>query len=140
MTYQDIQFELAGGIARLTLNRPDKLNSFTANMHGEVAHALTRVETEGARVLVLTGAGRGFCAGQDLSERKPVSYTHLDVYKRQGAALGRPVLARWTLSLDVYKRQPGCTAARTCGCFRSPTGPSWTSGSTSSASSWRCRR
>ena len=42
MTYQDIQFELAGGIARLTLNRPDKLNSFTANMHGEVAHALTR--------------------------------------------------------------------------------------------------
>lgn len=71
MTYQDIQFELAGGIARLTLNRPDKLNSFTANMHGEVAHALTRVETEGARVLVLTGAGRGFCAGQDLSERKP---------------------------------------------------------------------
>lgn len=71
MTYQDIQFELADGIARLTLNRPDKLNSFTANMHGEVADALTRVETEGARVLVLTGAGRGFCAGQDLSERKP---------------------------------------------------------------------
>ncbi|MCV6901508.1 MAG: enoyl-CoA hydratase-related protein, partial [Achromobacter xylosoxidans] len=71
MTYQDIQFELANGIARLTLNRPDKLNSFTANMHGEVADALTRVETEGARVLVLTGAGRGFCAGQDLSERKP---------------------------------------------------------------------
>ena len=71
MTYQDIQFELADGIARLTLNRPDKLNSFTANMHAEVADALTRVETEGARVLVLTGAGRGFCAGQDLSERKP---------------------------------------------------------------------
>lgn len=71
MSYQDIQFDLSGGIARLTLNRPDKLNSFTANMHGEVADALTRVETEGARVLVLTGAGRGFCAGQDLSERKP---------------------------------------------------------------------
>jgi len=71
MSYQDIQFDLSGGIARLTLNRPDKLNSFTANMHAEVADALTRVETEGARVLVLTGAGRGFCAGQDLSERKP---------------------------------------------------------------------
>jgi len=71
MAYQDILFELQGGIARLTLNRPDKLNSFTARMHGEVADALTRIETEGARVLVFTGAGRGFCAGQDLSERRP---------------------------------------------------------------------
>lgn len=71
MAYEDILFDLEGGIARLTLNRPDKLNSFTARMHGEVADALTRVETEGARVLVLTGAGRGFCAGQDLSERRP---------------------------------------------------------------------
>jgi len=70
MTYQNILFDLSGGIARLTLNRPDKLNSFTAAMHGEVADALARVENEGARVLVLTGAGRGFCAGQDLSERQ----------------------------------------------------------------------
>ncbi|AUL16427.1 2-(1,2-epoxy-1,2-dihydrophenyl)acetyl-CoA isomerase PaaG [Bordetella bronchiseptica] len=73
MTYQDILFELAGGVARLTLNRPDKLNSFTARMHGEVADALGRIEREGARVLVLTGAGRGFCAGQDLSERRPTA-------------------------------------------------------------------
>jgi len=70
MSYQNIVFDLSGGIARLTLNRPEKLNSFTATMHGEVADALTRVEKEGARVLVLTGAGRGFCAGQDLSERQ----------------------------------------------------------------------
>lgn len=69
MDYQNILFDLSGGIARLTLNRPDKLNSFTAAMHAEVAHALQRVERDGARVLVLTGAGRGFCAGQDLSER-----------------------------------------------------------------------
>src|SRR6218665_1170250 len=57
----------------LTLNRPDKLNSFTQAMHEEVLHALKRVASEaasgGARVLVLTGAGRGFCAGQDLSDR-----------------------------------------------------------------------
>ncbi|HUH87923.1 MAG TPA: 2-(1,2-epoxy-1,2-dihydrophenyl)acetyl-CoA isomerase PaaG [Pusillimonas sp.] len=69
MTYENILFELQGGIARLTLNRPDKLNSFTADMHDEVAQALTRVESEGARVFVLTGSGRGFCAGQDLSQR-----------------------------------------------------------------------
>lgn len=78
MAYKNILFELDGGIARLTFNRPDKLNSFTAEMHGEVADAIDRVEAEGARVLLITGAGRGFCAGQDLSERKP-SDTPLDL-------------------------------------------------------------
>lgn len=69
MTYESIQFELNNSIARITLNRPDKLNSFTAAMHEELRDAITQVETQGARVLVLTGNGRGFCAGQDLSER-----------------------------------------------------------------------
>jgi 2-(1,2-epoxy-1,2-dihydrophenyl)acetyl-CoA isomerase len=67
MAYHTIDFKLEGGIARLTLNRPDRLNSFTVEMHEEVAEALGRLE--GARVLVLTGAGRGFCAGQDLNDR-----------------------------------------------------------------------
>jgi 2-(1,2-epoxy-1,2-dihydrophenyl)acetyl-CoA isomerase len=67
MTYRTIQFANQGGIARLTLDRPDRLNSFTVEMHEEVADALAKLE--GARVLVLTGAGRGFCAGQDLNDR-----------------------------------------------------------------------
>jgi 2-(1,2-epoxy-1,2-dihydrophenyl)acetyl-CoA isomerase len=67
MTYKTIEFSNEDGIARLTLNRPDRLNSFTVEMHEEVADALGRLE--GARVLVLTGAGRGFCAGQDLNDR-----------------------------------------------------------------------
>lgn len=69
VAYNTIQFDLSGGVARLTLNRPDRLNSFTVEMHGEIADVLTRIETEGARVLVITGTGRGFCAGQDLSDR-----------------------------------------------------------------------
>jgi 2-(1,2-epoxy-1,2-dihydrophenyl)acetyl-CoA isomerase len=73
MDYQNILFDISGGIATLTLNRPDKLNSFTQAMHDEVRHALKRTAAaaaEGsARVLVLTGAGRGFCAGQDLGDR-----------------------------------------------------------------------
>jgi 2-(1,2-epoxy-1,2-dihydrophenyl)acetyl-CoA isomerase len=69
MSYESILFSAADGVARLTLNRPDKLNSFTAAMHAEVRDALARVSAEGARVLVLTGAGRGFCAGQDLGDR-----------------------------------------------------------------------
>lgn len=68
--YRTILFDLSGGVARLTLNRPDRLNSFTAEMHGEVADALAQVTADnGARTLVLTGAGRGFCAGQDLNDR-----------------------------------------------------------------------
>jgi 2-(1,2-epoxy-1,2-dihydrophenyl)acetyl-CoA isomerase len=67
MTYRAIQFTSESGIARLTLNRPDRLNSFTVEMHEEVADALAKLE--GVRVLVLTGAGRGFCAGQDLNDR-----------------------------------------------------------------------
>ncbi len=70
MSYENIVFDLDGGIARITFNRPDKLNSFTAAMHGEFADALTKVEGGQARVLMLTGNGRGFCAGQDLSERE----------------------------------------------------------------------
>ncbi|HEY0314218.1 MAG TPA: 2-(1,2-epoxy-1,2-dihydrophenyl)acetyl-CoA isomerase PaaG [Allosphingosinicella sp.] len=67
MTYETIDFKLAEGVARLTLNRPERLNSFTVQMHEEVADALSSLD--GARVLVITGAGRGFCAGQDLGDR-----------------------------------------------------------------------
>ncbi|SMP79470.1 2-(1,2-epoxy-1,2-dihydrophenyl)acetyl-CoA isomerase PaaG [Noviherbaspirillum suwonense] len=70
MNYKNILFDISDGIATLTLNRPDKLNSFTAEMHGEVRLALEQVAADrSARVLVLTGAGRGFCAGQDLGDR-----------------------------------------------------------------------
>jgi 2-(1,2-epoxy-1,2-dihydrophenyl)acetyl-CoA isomerase len=69
MSYETILFEIESGVARLTLNRPDKLNSFNIQMHGEVRQALAAIPGSDARVLVLTGAGRGFCAGQDLSDR-----------------------------------------------------------------------
>lgn len=70
MRYANILFHIDNGVARLTLNRPEKLNSFTVAMHEEVANALAMVRADrSTRVLVLTGAGRGFCAGQDLSAR-----------------------------------------------------------------------
>ena len=69
MSYETIRFEMTDGIARLTLNRPERLNSFNITMHAEVRDALAAVEAGGARVLVITGAGRGFCAGQDLGDR-----------------------------------------------------------------------
>ena len=65
-----ILVDIADGIARITLNRPDRLNSFNDAMHSALREALERVRGDGSvRVLLLTGAGRGFCAGQDLGDR-----------------------------------------------------------------------
>jgi 2-(1,2-epoxy-1,2-dihydrophenyl)acetyl-CoA isomerase len=63
-----LKLDAATQVATLTLNRPDRLNSFTRQMHAELRDALDAVERAGMRALVLTGAGRGFCAGQDLSD------------------------------------------------------------------------
>ncbi len=67
MNYETIEFKLDDHVARITLNRPDRLNSFTAQMHQELRSALA--DAAEARVVILTGAGRAFCAGQDLNER-----------------------------------------------------------------------
>jgi len=69
MNYETILFEQAEGVATITLNRPDKLNSFNGQMHEELRDALKRLVKDGARCLLITGAGRGFCAGQDLGDR-----------------------------------------------------------------------
>jgi 2-(1,2-epoxy-1,2-dihydrophenyl)acetyl-CoA isomerase len=70
MSYETILFGESEGVARLTLNRPERLNSLNGAMHAEVRDALARVAAGGSRVLVLTGSGRGFCAGQDLGDRQ----------------------------------------------------------------------
>jgi 2-(1,2-epoxy-1,2-dihydrophenyl)acetyl-CoA isomerase len=68
--YQHILFDVSAGVATLTLNRPERLNSFNVAMHLELRDALSRSAADDAvRALVLTGAGRGFCAGQDLNDR-----------------------------------------------------------------------
>jgi len=70
MGFNTIEFDVSEGVATLTLNRPKALNSFTLEMHGEVREAMAQViEDASIRCLVITGAGRGFCAGQDLGDR-----------------------------------------------------------------------
>lgn len=70
MSFDTILFEVQGGVAKLVLNRPDKLNSFNAQMHSEVRECLKSVERDSTiRCLLITGRGRGFCAGQDLGDR-----------------------------------------------------------------------
>ncbi|HEX2617484.1 MAG TPA: enoyl-CoA hydratase-related protein [Flavobacteriales bacterium] len=69
MTYEKLRYALADGVATLTLDRPDKLNSFDRQMSDELLHALDTAKNDAnVRAIVLTGEGRAFCAGQDLAE------------------------------------------------------------------------
>jgi len=100
--FETIEAEIRDGIARITLNRPDRLNSFTRQMHGELAQALDAAAD--ARVIILTGAGRGFCAGQDLNDRAVAPGEAVDLGEtveaswnplvRRLATLPQPVIAR----------------------------------------------
>ena len=68
MGYQDIQYSVDAGVATVTLNRPDKLNAWTRQMEADVRAAMTEAtQDDRVRAVVLTGAGRGFCAGADMS-------------------------------------------------------------------------
>jgi enoyl-CoA hydratase/carnithine racemase len=66
--FREIRYDVAGGTATMTLHRPDRLNAFTAAMAGELVAAFDLADAdEAVRVVLLTGAGRGFCAGADLA-------------------------------------------------------------------------
>ncbi|WJV41612.1 2-(1,2-epoxy-1,2-dihydrophenyl)acetyl-CoA isomerase PaaG [Raoultella terrigena] len=93
------------GVMTITLNRPDRLNSFNDLMHQQLAESLTQAERDDSvRCLLITGAGRGFCAGQDLNDRNvdpsdPAPDLGLSVERfynplvRRLAALPKPVIA-----------------------------------------------
>jgi len=105
MAYETIDFKADGPIARITLNRPDRLNSFTAAMHAELRDALANLGE--ARVVVLTGAGRAFCAGQDLNDRA--------VTPGEAVDLGETVQACWNPLIRTLTSMPQPVLARVNG-------------------------
>lgn len=122
MSYEAICLDIdaASGVATIVLNRPEKLNSFTRAMHSELRTALGEVEAAGARALVLTGAGRGFCAGQDLADLsfEPGTMTdlgavldeHFNPLIRRLQALPLPVIA----SINGIAAGAGANLALAC--------------------------
>jgi 2-(1,2-epoxy-1,2-dihydrophenyl)acetyl-CoA isomerase len=96
MAYETIDFKADRAVARITLNRPDRLNSFTVQMHEELRDALANLRE--ARVVVLTGAGRGFCAGQDLNDRA--------VSPGQAVDLGETVELYWNPLVRTIATMP----------------------------------
>jgi enoyl-CoA hydratase/carnithine racemase len=105
-TYRNILFEVADGIATVTLNRPEKLNAYTLEMGDEIVDAFARIRADAeVRVAILTGAGRGFCAGVDLDAlkahqaseaRRPASEARSEAKPSEGGGAGsaRAVTAR----------------------------------------------
>ncbi len=70
MSQTPVLYATRDGYAEITLNRPEQLNAFTAELHAGLRQSLERAASDGSRAILITGAGRGFCAGQDLMERK----------------------------------------------------------------------
>jgi enoyl-CoA hydratase/carnithine racemase len=74
MAYEEILMDVADGIATITMNRPEKLNAWTGTMAGEIRDAMTDAgQRADVRVIILTGAGRGFCAGADMDNLAGIS-------------------------------------------------------------------
>jgi 2-(1,2-epoxy-1,2-dihydrophenyl)acetyl-CoA isomerase len=105
MAYETIDFKADGAVARITLKRPDRLNSFTAAMHEELRDALANLGD--ARVVVLTGAGRGFSAGQDLNDRA--------VAPGEAVDLGETVEKSWNPLIRTLTSLPQPVIARVNG-------------------------
>jgi hypothetical protein len=87
MTYTHIAYEVADRVATITLDRPDRLNAFTVTMQRELCAALDEVDADpDVRAVVVTGRGRGFCAGADLAGGE----ASFDAGTAEGRAVGPP--------------------------------------------------
>ena len=117
MNYEQILYEVDDGVAVMTLNRPEKLNAMTAQMGAEMADAMAEADADDAvRALVMTGAGRAFCAGADLGsgsgfgagwggvEREYRRMLPMEVRKPVIAAINGPAVGAgltWPLQADI---------------------------------------
>ena len=106
--FETILCDVRDGIARITLNRPDRLNSFIAAMHGELREALANLGD--ARVVILTGAGRGFCAGQDLNDRAVAPGEAIDLGETVEASWNPLIRTLTSLTQPIIARVNGVAA------------------------------
>lgn len=105
MSYQDILFDVSDRIATITLNRPDKLNAWTLQMEHDYRAAMAESEQrEDVRVIVVTGAGKGFCAGADMSLLKSIQSGDMDLESREHKVEGAGGPASGSDVRDDFKK------------------------------------
>jgi len=108
MDYEQIRYDVANGVLTITLHRPDKLNAFTKTMANELLDALDRADDDDdVRAIVVTGAGRAFCAGADLSAGGET----FDYRVRGGSAGEAPRDGGGLVSLRIYELRKPIIAA-----------------------------
>src|SRR3954449_1231144 len=106
--YEEIRYDVENGVLTVTLHRPDKLNAFTPVMRTELVDAFGRADADDdVRVVVVTGAGRAFCAGADLSHGGDT----FDYKRRGGTAIEAPRDGGGEVSLRVYEMRKPVIAA-----------------------------
>ncbi len=114
MNFETIAYTSINSIARITLNRPERMNSFTQAMHEELRAAIAAVAADGSRALVITGAGRGFCAGQDLNDRAVAPGQALDLGESVAKNYAPLVKSLRALPMPVIAAVNGVAAGAGC--------------------------
>ena len=118
MAYSTILYEVEDNVLTLTLNRPDKLNAFTRDMMHELINAFDKAdEDDNVRAIIITGAGRGFCAGADLSVGADTF--NADVREDRESGLQRDGGGLLTLRIFELKK-PVIAAINGCLLYTSP--------------------
>lgn len=118
--YQTILYETSNGVATVTLNRPERRNAFTNEMLKELTHALKQIQKDGSvRAVVLAGAGKGFCAGQDLDAfagdlSNGTVHDHLITYYKPLISLVREVEKPIIAAINGVAAGAGASLALAC--------------------------
>jgi len=110
MAYETVLYDVADGICTVTLNRPDKLNAWTRQMHADLKDAMhTAGASSDVRAIILTGAGRGFCAGADMGGLKATSESGAvgdRATKAQPTLAGGSALAEFRMTYSYFPSIP----------------------------------
>src|ERR1700693_3137363 len=115
MPYQTLHLEFTGEIAMITLSRPEKRNAISPEMIAELLSAFDEVEASPARVLLLTGAGKGFCSGMDLEALKALASQPPAEQREDADRLARLFLRIWSFPRPTIAAVNGHAIAGGCG-------------------------